>query len=202
MLGLVAAALVQLPTPNLDTVRAVMRSAGSNIREPLAGVRVRAFVDEKGNVRNCAVVSFVGSQRSADVLCQAFAGKKVKPARDTDGSRIGGFIETVIVVTPTRRTASPVPPERPADARLSVQEIPDELARSSRLAIGVIIDEQGAIAACGPVSTEHEALAARGCETVAGNTFTVIHDEDGEPIRYARSLDIELTVETEAASGA
>lgn len=168
----------------------------------MAGARVRAFVDEKGKVQDCEVISFAGNQRSADALCNAYTGKKVKPAVDVNGSPIGGFMETIIWLTPNRNPQVPVLADRPPDVQLTVQQLPGDVTSPFRLTIGLIIDERGAIAACGPIKAEHEALATAACQSIGSETFVVVKGKNDEAIRYARSYDVEFSIAAGSAAGA
>ena len=201
MLELIAAAvLVHLPSAHKGISAAVLAHASRNIREgEVAGARMRAFVDRDGRVRDCVLISHVGTRKNADALCRAQEAQRMKPALDTDGSSIGGFYETVIWFFPETYEPTIELPDEPADLELYVQKWPASLPSPFVLTLGLVISDTGAVSACGPIKDSIESMVESACAAVESASFTVVRDRRGVAIRYAKSIDAKFIVSAQAA---
>jgi hypothetical protein len=197
MLELLAIAIVQLPSADNSTAAAVQNALGSSSRERRAGARVRAFADESGIVRDCEVISHTGELESGDAICRALEGKRVRPGKDVNGDPIGGFLEAVIWANAAPSRYPALSEDQP-DAELHVRQMPEGLTDPFRISIGLIIDETGSVAACGPLRAKQETMASAACVAVERKAFPIVRNGNGNAIRYAQGYEVRFSIDPRA----
>lgn len=181
---LLAAAIAEPDLPSLLTNDDYPESAFR------AGQSAAVFIDlrlsEEGRVTKCKVLSYVGSQDLADLVCPAVAKKTVKPARLATGHPAPAALRTVIRLrltdVPGSQAINNI--DQPPDLELTVQALPGG-AKVLDTAVTAAIGTSGETLTCqAAANAKNTELVGIACSQLQALTIAPLIGSDGLPVPY------------------
>jgi len=188
---LFAISALLLPQADQRTARDINQQLPDTTEEETTVAAVRVKTDPDGEVTACTVLRFVGTEQTATRICRAAVGSRFKPARDSDGNKVGGTITFFISAYPrggqhiVAALRKEMGPERlPINATLFVDTMPEQLVADPRIGLRVLIDQNGNIEHCEGADESELPYIEASCGALADVAFESRTDKRGRPIRY------------------
>ena len=193
MLSLFIAAALQFPVATQSTAAYLNRSIET---DEIAVATVKLWIDAKGRARGCDVLRFAGDESAAKEICKGAIGAPFNPARAPAGEKIHGLFIGDLSVYPDQgafkyvtalRSAlneEPLPP----DFVFSVSDVPER----SRVGVSLLIDEAGSVTHCDQGSEGADQLTKAVCDHALTSEYERRLSDDGEVVRYVRTLVLEF----------
>ncbi|MBO6525898.1 hypothetical protein [Erythrobacter sp.] len=121
-------------------------------------------------------------------------GKRVRPARGSDGKRSYGNAVTLVQLTTTgTQDATEVgAAEQIPDLSLELNQLPTGLVSPHTMEVVVEVDFAGQAGACNGGKDAERTLADLVCERASELSFSPGTDSKGNPVSYVRSLRVEF----------
>jgi len=199
MLSLLLAAQLQLPVAGEATVRHLLYDLPDASEEQVASARVALWISAKGKVRDCRIVAYGGDKTFAEQLCEKIIGARFEPARDGDGNPVPSLFTIVLGASGSsvHRSGTMMNwmsgASAPADFVINLSALPPGLAWNPRVAVNVLIDEEGQVASCeGDSAPESQQWIAIACQEAGAGKFEAMTSETAEPVAYVRNLVVKF----------
>jgi hypothetical protein len=201
MLSLLLAAQLQLPVVTQDTLHHLVSGMSALSRESVTSARVALWISAEGKVRECRIIAFVGEQKDADLLCRKVLGARLSPALDGTGRPVPSLFTTVLGASADSGNHPATVSKwidgalAPADFVINLSALPPSLAWNPRVAINVLVDQNGGVATCeadaAQVSQEWVEIA---CGEVRAGGLDPMTSEGSARVAYIRNLVVKFEV--------
>lgn len=199
MLSLFLAAQLQLPVADENTARHLLYDFPDATEEEVTSARVALWISAKGKVRDCRLVAYGGNKSFAEQLCQKMIGARFEPARDGGGNPVPSLFTTVLGASGdnVHRSGTMMNwmrgPSAPADFVINLSALPPELAWNQRVAINIMIDEEGWVASCERDGAQtSQRWSELACKEAGASRFEQMTSDGRQRVAYIRNLVVKF----------
>jgi hypothetical protein len=162
---------------------------------------MEAIVEPDGKIRECRVVTFVGSDRLANEECATLSRRRLKPATDLEGRAIVGLFRTNIsrfIQSRSPEVATVRNWEVPADIVLPNEGLADRPAGRVDFGIALLVRDDGSVAACERSTSDTgeervpSVLVEAACAEAGSERRRRLTAADGMPTAYVANLRVRI----------
>jgi len=169
-----------------------------------AATAIEAVVEPDGEIRECRVVAFFGSERLANEECSRLLRHKLRPAVDVNGQPILGLHRNLLKRWLSGAEAEAVEswmPEPDLTAELSDLAIQDG---GVDVAVVVLVNANGSVAVCDADPDRNKNIAKSitdaACAEAAERVMPVLQDKNGQASDYVANMTVRLEAVSSAST--
>lgn len=190
-----ASALAQLTPPsftaaNMRQMLSAYPSGSAEKGKSVAAV-VELWSTAGGSVYRCELKEAFGDEKLASRVCRIFLAMRIVPAKDSNGDRSIGRIQTLarFFVAGTKDARLVQEAQQGPDLELTVQKIAGG-KRAIDVEVILEVDAAGKVHSCAPAARADKAYAAVACQNVGALALPPGRDASQAPVPYVSSVKV------------